>query len=121
METRDGSTGSPGSDPAHGNDRTTRVLVWTSIAVWAAGSIAFAAVFWDDKPTGGGDVGAGLQGLVVAIAFGIFVILTTIGVALGRAAARRAPDERLPAIALALNIITLFGVLLSILVLSFLS
>jgi hypothetical protein len=100
-------------------DRTTKILVWLSFAAWAAGAIVLGYVLWEDaQPSSnlGGDVAAGLQGMAVAAAFAIFLLSTFVGVALGNAAARRAPDERLPAVAQGLNIITLFGVLVSILV-----
>jgi hypothetical protein len=100
-------------------DRTTKILVWLSFVAWAVGTIVPGYVlFLEDHPShkSGGDVAAGLQGMAVAAAFAIFLLSTFVGVALGNAAARRAPDERLPAVAQGLNIITLFGVLVSILV-----
>jgi hypothetical protein len=101
--------------------RSTAVLISASFVAWAVGATVLSTALWSDvsRPTPGDDVGAGLAGLVVAIAFAIFVVSTTIGLVLGLIATRRAPDARSADVALGLNVVTLFGVLLSTLFLYF--
>jgi hypothetical protein len=85
-----------------------------SFLAWAVGSLVLALTLWYDASLSGprGDVAAGLAGLGVAIGFGVFIVSTTIGLALGLSASRRAPAQRAASVALGLNVVTLFGVLL---------
>jgi hypothetical protein len=92
--------------------------VWTSLAAWALGSLVLGLALWaDHNATPTDEVGAGLAGLGIAIAFGIFLLCTATGVVLGVNATRRAPTERLADEALGLNIVTIVGVSISTVIL----
>jgi hypothetical protein len=54
-----------------------------------------------------------LAGLAFIIGIGLFVLSTSVGVALGYLATRRASGQRSADVALGLNVVTLLGVLLS--------
>ena len=91
--------------------------MWASIAAWALGSLVLGLALWaDSNATPTDDVGAGLAGLAVAIAFGIFLVCTATGVVLGAIASRRAPAERSADVALGLNVVTIVGVSISALI-----
>ena len=103
-----------------GARRSAVVLTVLSFAAWAAGTAILAFAFWQDaqKPPVGArdDVGAGLAGLAFLVLVGLFVLATAIGAVLGTLAVRRAAGYSPALLAQGLNVVTLLGVILSMIV-----
>lgn len=83
------------------------------------GVLVLVLTLWQDANYTGphDDVAAGMAGLAMTLGGGVFVLMTGMGVAFGAMASRRAPERRSADVALGLNVITLVGALLSVVVL----
>lgn len=101
------------------HSRAANVLTSVSFAAWAIGVAMLGFVFWQDAhhdPGAHGDVAAGLAGLALVFGVAVCVLATAMGAAFGTMAVRRAPQQRGPVIARGLNLVTMLGVMLSVIV-----